>query len=213
MGIWILFVIGCMAGFIVFRKNKVPLNAETCWEEGRLSIIIPARNEQYNLPYLLESLQAQTFQAFEIIVVDDGSSDRTKQIAESYGVKVIANPQLPLGWTGKNWAVWNGYLQAAGELIAFMDADIRLAPHALEALVKMRGKNGGVISVVPFHHTEKWYERLALVFNVLGVFAFTSPFEKNNPMKGLYGSCILTTRKITRKLSVTKASSRNCWMI
>ena len=91
---------------------------------------------------------------FEIIVVDDFSEDDTKEIAESYGVTVISNTSLPQGWTGKNWAVWNGYLHATGDLIAFLDADIRLAPRALEALVKARNKAGGVVSVVPFHYTE-----------------------------------------------------------
>ena len=91
-------------------------------------------------------------------------------------------------------------MHASGHLIAFLDADIRLAPRALEALVKVRHKAGGVISVVPFHYTEKFVERLALIFNVLGVFAFTSPFEKKNPKKGLYGSCILTTREDYEKI-------------
>ncbi len=54
---------------------------------------------------------------------------------------------------------------------------------------------GGVVSIVPWHYTRTFIERLALIFNFLGVFAFTSPFEKRNPKKGLYGSCILTTRE------------------
>ncbi|NEW04757.1 glycosyltransferase family 2 protein [Paenibacillus sp. SYP-B3998] len=201
MGIIGLFVVGCLAGYMLFRKNKVLVSDEPCLNKARLSVIIPARNEQHNLPNLLHSLQAQTIQPYEIIVVDDCSDDQTKEIAESYGVKVIANPSLPQGWTGKNWAVWNGYLQASGELLAFLDADIRLAPRALESLIKARDGASGVISVVPFHHTEKWFERLALIFNFLGVFTFMSPFEKKNPKKGLYGSCILTTRKDYEKIT------------
>ncbi|MBW7461652.1 glycosyltransferase, partial [Paenibacillus sepulcri] len=106
----------------------------------------------------------------------------------------------PEGWTGKNWAVWNGYQQASGDLIAFLDADIRLEPKALEFLLHARERAGGVISVVPYHYTVKFYEKLAMITNILGVFAFMSPFENTNPRKGLYGSCILTAREDYEKI-------------
>ncbi|WP_079411340.1 glycosyltransferase [Paenibacillus ferrarius] len=197
MAIWILCLcgIGCLSGFLLFRKNVLKVSQELDLSKVTLSVIIPARNEAGNLPQLLHALKIQSLEPYEIIVVDDFSDDETQAIAESYGATVIANPSLPEGWTGKNWAVWNGYLQCSGNLIAFLDADIKLAPRALETLVKVRHQAGGVISVVPFHFTVKWVERLALIFNFLGVFAFTSPFETNNPQKGLYGSCILTRRE------------------
>ncbi|MBM7681299.1 glycosyltransferase involved in cell wall biosynthesis [Pullulanibacillus pueri] len=182
------------------KRKTVPIHWEPYKEKGKLSIIIPARNEEENIAHLLDSLHAQTYHPYEIIVVNDGSSDQTKAVAESYGVKVIDCPKLPQGWTGKTWAVWNGFLRSTGELIAFLDADIRLAPQALEILLKARQKSGGVLSIVPYHFTKKLYERLALVFNILGVFAFTSPFEIKNPRKGLYGSCILTTREDYEKV-------------
>ncbi|WP_080833549.1 glycosyltransferase [Cohnella massiliensis] len=190
----VLLALSCSAGFILFRKNAVPIVRRPFSAAGKLSVIIPARNEEKSLPFLLESLRRQSLPPHEIIVVDDASEDRTKEIAESCGVETIENPPLPPGWTGKNWAVWNGYARSSGDLIAFLDADVRLAPHALESLLAARERTGGVISVVPFHHTEKLYERLALIPNILGIFAFTSPFEKNNPQKGLYGSCIFAKR-------------------
>lgn len=198
MWAWILllFGLGIASGFILFRKLTIPQELGLKRPiQRKLSVIIPARNEESNLPHLLRSIQTQTYQPFEIIVVDDGSIDRTRDIATSFGVKVVENTSLPPGWTGKSWAVWNGYLHASGDLIAFLDADIRLAQQALESLLCAREAAGGVISVVPYHHTEKWHERLALVTNILGLFAFTSPFEKENPKKGLYGSLILTTRE------------------
>ncbi|CAM4256208.1 glycosyltransferase involved in cell wall biosynthesis [Paenibacillus endophyticus] len=195
MWITMLLLLGCLSAFIVFRKNTIPVVDETDHRSRKLSVIIPARNEQFNLPYLLDSLQSQTYQPFEIIVVDDFSTDRTREIAESYGVKVISGKSLPQGWTGKSWAVWNGYLHAKGDAFAFLDADIRLAPQALALLMKARERSKGVISVVPFHQTEKLYEKLALVMNILGIFAFTSVFEKSNPQKGVYGSCILALRE------------------
>ena len=201
MGFLVLIALGIVAGFVLFRPNTINASGEPCREPRKLSVIIPARNEETNLPHLLGSLQAQTLVPHETIVVDDFSEDRTKEIAERYGAKVVSNPPLPPGWTGKNWALWNGYKHATGDLFAFLDADVRLAPHALESLVKAREEAGGVISVVPFHDTEKWHEKLALILNLLGMFAFMSPFEKNNPRKGLYGSCILTTREDYEKIN------------
>ncbi|OME82885.1 glycosyl transferase family 2 [Paenibacillus sp. FSL A5-0031] len=201
MWMLILMLVGCLSGFFLFRKNTLTVTNQTDQSVRKLSIIIPARNEECNLPHLLESLKSQTVQPFEIIVVDDYSDDRTKEIAEGYGVKVISNSSLPKGWTGKNWAVWNGYLHASGDMFVFLDADIRLAPNALASLIKARERSKGVISVVPFHHTEKLYEKLALIMNVLGIFAFTSVFEKKNPMKGLYGSCIVALREDYEKIN------------
>lgn len=195
MGIWIVWAFGCVAGFILFRKVVLPGREEPYRGGEKVSVIIPARNEAGNLPQLLGSLQRQTYPPYEIIVVDDFSEDGTYGIAAGYGAKVIRNEALPPGWTGKTWAVWNGYRQASGDTLAFLDADIRLAPRALESLLRARAETGGVISAVPFHVTEKFYERLALITNVLGVFAFTSPFERNSRQKGLYGSCIVTTRR------------------
>lgn len=197
MILYVLFVIACCAGFILFRRTDIPRKdgaGGPLPENARLSVIIPARNEERNLPHLLASLQNQTRRPHEIIVADDGSTDATRRIAESFGVRVVACPPLPAGWTGKTWAVWNGYKHASGDLIAFFDADLRLAPEALERLVAAREEAGGAVSVVPFHVTERWYERLAMITNILGVFVFTSPFEKKNPRQGLYGSCILAAR-------------------
>ncbi|MDG0792935.1 glycosyltransferase [Cohnella ginsengisoli] len=195
MWIWLAFMVpACAAGFVLFRRNTIPQSASRSSETSRLSVVIPARNEEENLPHLLSSLRAQRYRPYEIIVVDDGSADRTGPIAREFGATLVEGLPLPEGWTGKNWAVWNGYLRATGDLIAFLDADVRLAPDALGALVEARSRTNGVVSVVPYHYTEKLYERLALVPNLLGLFAFTSPFERANAQKGLYGSCILTSR-------------------
>ena len=102
MAIFVLYVIGCLCGFLLFRKNVITASQEPVPKNVKLSIIIPARNEAGNLPHLLHALKVQTLEPFEIIVVDDFSEDDTKVIAESYGVTVISNTSLPQGWTGKN---------------------------------------------------------------------------------------------------------------
>jgi 4,4'-diaponeurosporenoate glycosyltransferase len=201
MIIFPIFLLGFISGFVLFVKVLLYRNSRLPRDDCRISVIIPARNEENNLPYILQSLKKQTIEPFEIIVVDDSSSDKTAEIAASYGARVIRNSTLPDGWTGKNWAVWNGFLNCSGNLLIFLDADVRLAPHALEALIHTRERSGGVISVVPYHYTEKFYERLAQLPCLLGIFAFTSPFERNNRNKGLYGSCIIATRQDYEKIN------------
>lgn len=89
-----------------------------------ISVIIPARDEEASLGACLESLVAQTGVSFEIIVVDDGSTDRTREIAQSFsGVRVVDAGPLPRGWTGKNNAMARGAKQAHGEWLLFTDAD------------------------------------------------------------------------------------------
>ncbi len=109
---------------------------------GRLavSVVVPARNEEACLGACLQSLVEQSGISFEIIVVDDGSTDRTRQIAESFaGIRVINPPPLPLGWTGKNNAVTAGAKVASGEWLLFTDADTIHHPGFARACVG-RGK-------------------------------------------------------------------------
>lgn len=192
----LLFVtlLGLASGMVLFRGNTLPIANEKSLPHGRISVIIPARNEESNLPLLFESLSSQTLHPDEIILVDDHSMDRTSAIGNLYGAKVYRAPDLPDGWTGKNWAAWNGYLHSDGDTLIFLDADVHLASGAIHTLIAEQRRQGGVISVVPYHKAEKFYEKFAMVFNVLGIFAFASPFERRNSKKGLYGACIVAPR-------------------
>lgn len=207
IGMWMLVFIICgvASGFVLFRgKRRLPSRRSQPYGV-KLSVIIPARNEEGNLPHLLASLQAQTVLPDEIIVVNDDSSDRTGETAASFGVRVIDNPPPPPGWTGKNWACWNGFRASRGDVLAFVDADIRLAPDALASLLAAWEHRRGAISVVPYHIAERFYEKLSLITNLLGMFAFTSPFEARNPKQGLYGPFILVARADYEKIGGHRA--------
>ena len=109
----------------------------------QISIIVPARNEESFLADCLQSLATQTGIAFEIIVVDDHSTDRTREIALSFpGVHVIEAGPLPDGWTGKNNAVTTGAAQAHGEWLLFTDADTIHLPGSLARALKEAEANG-----------------------------------------------------------------------
>ena len=116
-----------------------------------VSVIIPARNEEVSLGACLESLVAQTGLNFEIIVVDDNSTDRTREMATSYPkVKVIDAAPLPSAWTGKNNAVVTGARQARGQWLLFTDADTVHLPGSLaRALSEAQQNNVELLSYSP----------------------------------------------------------------
>src|SRR5262249_18513098 len=88
-----------------------------------ISVIIPARNEESSLANCLRSLADQEGPSYEIIVVDDHSTDATHSIAESFPVRVISADPLAPGWSGKCNAVWTGAKAATGKWLLFTDAD------------------------------------------------------------------------------------------
>jgi 4,4'-diaponeurosporenoate glycosyltransferase len=152
---------------------------------SELIIIIPARNEQHNLPSLLTSLAAQPVRPHEIIVVDDGSTDRTADIAAELGARVIVSKPLPDGWRGKTWACHQGAEAASGGLLCFLDADTWFEHDGLARVLDCY--EGGAFSAGPWHSISKPYENLSLFFN-LNMVAGTAP-------DGLFGQMLLVERK------------------
>jgi len=96
----------------------------------KVSIILPARNEEKFIDKCLVSLLNQDYDNYEIIVINDSSEDSTGDLIKKYAKKyskiipVDANPK-PVGWVGKNWACMEGYKKATGELLLFTDADTK----------------------------------------------------------------------------------------
>jgi glycosyltransferase involved in cell wall biosynthesis len=139
------------------------------------SLLIPARNEAETLPHLLSALARQSLPPLEVIVIDDHSDDRTAAIAletaPELGVRVIQPPPLPPGWCGKTWALKHGVEASRGDLLVFLDADTEPEPTFLASLVAAHARWGGLISVQPYHRTERPYELLSLLFNLVGLMA------------------------------------------
>jgi glycosyltransferase involved in cell wall biosynthesis len=109
--------------------NQFPIPGDSSLD---ISIVIPARNEEAAVGDCLQSLTGQTGVRFEIIVVDDGSTDQTRKIAQSFsGVRVISSGPLPEGWTGKNNAIVAGAKEARANWLLFTDADTVHLPGSL----------------------------------------------------------------------------------
>src|SRR5579863_8812536 len=129
-----------------------------------VSVIIPARNEEACLGGCLESLVAQTGVAFEIVVVDDHSTDRTREIATSFpNVRVTEAGPLPGGWTGKNNAVTTGARQARGQWLLFTDADTIHLPGSLARALAEAEQNGAqMLSYSPEQIAASFWEMAVL---------------------------------------------------
>ena len=134
-----------------------------------VSVIIPARNEEASLGACLESLVTQTGVAFEIIVVDDHSTDRTGEIAESFvaanadKIRIIEAGPLADGWTGKNNAVSTGARAARGDWLLFTDADTVHLPGSLaRALAEAQENGADMLSYSPEQIAVTFWEMATL---------------------------------------------------
>jgi glycosyltransferase involved in cell wall biosynthesis len=129
-----------------------------------ISIIVPARNEEATLGDCLASLTAQTGVAFEIIVVDDASSDHTREIARRFAkVRVLCAGPLPDGWTGKNNAVIAGAKEARANWLLFTDADTVHLPGSLaRALAEAKSEGADLLSYSPEQVVVTFAERAVM---------------------------------------------------
>ncbi|MGD0509696.1 MAG: glycosyltransferase family 2 protein [Terriglobales bacterium] len=154
-----------------------------------VSIIIPARNEEASLGACLQSLTEQTGVPFEIIVVDDASTDRTREIAQSFaGVRVISAEPLAMDgagkdrigkrWTGKNNAVVAGAREARAPWLLFTDADTVHLPGSLaRALDEAKKQRADLLSYSPAQVVVTFAER-AVIPVIFAELAAQYPPEK-----------------------------------
>lgn len=110
-----------------------------------ISILIPARNEERNIRRCVGSLLKQNYPNFEIIVLDDDSSDRTAEIVVKLSrnyerIGIVKGEKLPPGWNGKNWACHQLSGLAKGEWFLFTDADTTHKPHSVPEALQHRRK-------------------------------------------------------------------------
>lgn len=132
---------------------------------GTVSIVVPARNERDRLPALLRSLQRLDYADREVLVVDDGSTDGTGDIAEELGARVLRIDGPKAGWTGKSFACWTGAQSARGEWLLFTDADTEHGPHSLgRALALAEATPAGMVSLLAAQQCKTFWERLLLPY-------------------------------------------------
>jgi glycosyltransferase involved in cell wall biosynthesis len=173
---------------------------ETAAGPPTVSVIVPARNEDACLGACLRSLVAQSGVAFEIIVVDDHSTDRTREIAVSFtGVRVIDAAPLHQGWTGKNNAVTCGARVAQGEWLLFTDADTVHLPGSLaRSLDEAKRHGAALLSYSPEQAVVSVWEKAVMPVIFAELASKYSPSEVSDPNSAVAaanGQYILITRE------------------
>lgn len=180
-------------------------------DEGNLivSVIVPARNEETCLASCLESLVTQTGIDFEIVVVDDDSTDRTAEIARTFVttecvgthlqdshparfspdgtetrpiLMVISAPPLPDGWTGKNNAMAAGAKIAKGKWLLFTDADTVHRPGSMARAVAEAEQHGAaLLSYSPEQEVRTFWEKAVMPVIFAELAATYPPKRVNDP--------------------------------
>ncbi|UCD22222.1 MAG: glycosyltransferase family 2 protein [Chloroflexota bacterium] len=190
----VLWILGFFLLFCI-SYCKIPVHGNP--HRPSISIIIPARNEEHALPNLLNTLSDQLSHGDEVIVVDDHSEDKTKEVAESSGVKVLESLPTPEGWIGKTWACYQGANMASGEILVFLDADTVLEKNGLKNIVETYIEKTGVLSIQPYHKMGDLYEQLSAFFNIIvmaGIGTFSVLGRRIKPI-GLLGPTVVMKRQ------------------
>ena len=142
------------------RKTRQPL--------PRVSLLVPARDEERNIERCLRSLLRQDYLDFEVLVLDDRSTDGTRAILDRIAgaearLRVLEGQPLPDGWLGKNWACAQLAAQAAGELLFFTDADTFHRSQALRTAVSaLQAEHADLLTAFVRQEVYTWGEKLLI---------------------------------------------------
>jgi chlorobactene glucosyltransferase len=132
-----------------------------------VSIVVPARNEAANIPTVVRSLLGSTYRPFELIVVDDqstdGTAERVRALESDSRVRLVNGSELPEGWFGKPWACVQGYREARGEILLFTDADTKHHPELLgHAVGAMLAEKADLLTISPLQRCVTFWERIVM---------------------------------------------------
>ncbi len=173
---WIIIPI--IAGIRLSRSRTLDQESATPpYQPPMVSIIVPARNEARNIEACIHAALKSEYPNFELIVVNDHSTDDTGTIARNIArtegrLRVIDNPNLPDGWFGKQWACQNGANAAHGDILLFVDADTRIMPEAVTRSVNgMLREQADLFTALSQQEMHSFWERLVQpqVFFMLGL--------------------------------------------
>lgn len=213
--IWLLLLsfVCALVPALVFRKNSAyfqpPLKSEQD-DIPRISVLIPARNEELSIQASVQSVLASQGIELECFVLDDHSTDRTREIVQELSlqdprVQVVTAPPLPADWSGKQHACYILSQHARYPVLTFLDADVRLQP---DALARMHGflKSSGssLVSGFPRQITITWMECLVIPlmhFVLLGFLPLWRMRQELSPAYGAgCGQWFMTTREAYQKV-------------
>ena len=168
--VWLVIVVLTIRG--VSRQKSLSATTNlllTASDAPLLSILVPARNEEQRvLEPCVRSILAQDYGNFEVIAVNDRSTDKTGEMLEALAksderLRVIEGQELPPGWLGKPYAMHQALEHARGEWILATDADMIFEPAVLRtALDHALASNGDALTLVPRFETGSFWERVVI---------------------------------------------------
>jgi len=144
----------------------------------RVSVLVPARNEAGNIRTCIQSLLAQNYPDFEILVLDDHSTDETRAILLELAdtdvrLRLLDGLSLPPGWLGKHWACHQLAQFATGSLLLFTDADTHHAPDMLrDSTAALLAEQADLLTAFPREEVKTWGEKLSVPVISFGIFSF-----------------------------------------
>lgn len=155
-----------------------------------VSIIVPARNEEINIERCVKSLLEQDYENFEVIAVDDGSTDDTAGILDDLAAThpngkrlwILQLRDLPAGWAGKPHAIHMGTQEASGEWLLFTDADTWHAPNALRSAVTQAiQEQADLFTLQSTQELPTFWDKALMPMAFLGVAMLYPPNAVNDP--------------------------------
>lgn len=166
---------------IVVTPAPPPTNAPL------ISVCVPARNEERNIRACVEAILAQDYPHFEIIVLDDRSTDATSDILRSLAVQhdklnVISGSELPKGWAGKPHALFQASAAARGNWLCFVDADTFLSPTTLSSCyAKAIETHADMFTIMTFQIMDSFWEKVVMPIVMTALSVAFSPRKVNDP--------------------------------
>jgi len=186
------------------RPDAAGGGREVLSEEFRVTVLIPARDEEANISGCLESALAQGSLVGEVLVYDDHSEDGTAEVVARYArrdsrVRLVAPASLPPGWCGKNFACARLAEEARGRWLLFLDADARLLCAAAGRMTReAEARQATLLSCWPALEARGfWEESLMPMLNFVVFTLYPAPlsFGRPDPSLGLaHGACLLARR-------------------
>jgi len=209
-------ILACWTYFLVLISWSISKSPKLEWtaryrikSKPKVSIIVPARNEEGTILICLQSLLSQDYDNYEVIAIDDSSTDKTPSIISELSEKnhrliAVKAPSRPEDWIGKNWACFQGYQKSSGEILLFTDADTVHKTNSLSSAVNtMIHGQLDALTLVPKLICYDIITKFTLP--VLSIFLHSrySPLRVNNPKNKIgyfFGSFYLISKKNYEKI-------------
>jgi len=188
-----------------------------------VSVIVPARNEQDHIKRCLSSLLTQNYSNFEVIAINDNSTDDTLKIMKEIErtivpannrLKIISLNHKPDNWTGKTWASQQGYLESRGSILLFTDADTYYnnKDTILLTISYMQKQNLDVLSGIPSIELRDFWSKIIIpLWDLVSVLFGVNIADVNNPKSKvayLMGSFFLIHKTVFEEVGTFQSVSK-----